>query len=70
MRSKIDYYQQIANKINRINDSSQWLQLVNEIRNRQYQICCNVSVLSFKEYFDHLLNPPQTEVNIYYAPIF
>lgn len=67
--SKTNYNQQLIIKINQIKDSKEWWRVVKELRNQKYQICPNILAAEFKDYFENLLNPPQQELDICYAPM-
>ena len=68
-QSKELYYQQLASKLNFINDSKQWWKFAREVRGQNYQVGTNISATEFKEYFTILLNPPQTSQEFHYAPM-
>lgn len=68
--SKINYYKQLINKINNVCDSKQWWKTAKEIRNHKYQIGSEISASTFKSYFQNLLNPPQTALEIQYVPVY
>lgn len=62
------YYQEIDRKINLVTDSKEWWRLVKEIRNQEFQKGSDISAMEFKNYFQLLLNPPQTALDTHYAP--
>lgn len=66
-RKKIEYYKQLEEKLNYINDSKQWWQMAKEIRNKENYIGNEISASSFKEYFRSLLNPQIKVADIEYA---
>lgn len=69
-KRKEEYYEEINNKINKINDTKQWWKLAREIRGDSFKIGTSIPAEDFKHYFNMLLNQPQFSKDIQYAPMW
>lgn len=69
-KSKFEYSESIANKINEVKTSEEWWNLIREIKNKELQPNPGIEIHVFRQYFADLLNPSQNANDIIYVPMF
>lgn len=65
--AKAKYSRKLDELIDKVHDSKDWWKIAKEIRGEETKSTINISAEDFKNYFEQLLNPCQTSLDIQYA---